>query len=68
MSSLQIWVNGQQQTTEARSIAELCVELGYGDQKIATAVNSNFIPVAQRADIMLAEGDRVEILTPRQGG
>jgi sulfur carrier protein len=68
MCSLQIWVNGRQQTTEARSLAELCVELGHGEQKVATAVNGDFVPVARRAETTLAAGDRVEILSPRQGG
>ena len=68
MFSLQIWVNGQPQKTEASNLAELCVELGHGDMKVATAVNGEFVPAARRAEVVFAEGDRVEIVSPRQGG
>jgi sulfur carrier protein len=68
MSSLQIWVNGQQQTTEAHTLAELCLELGHGEDRVATAVNNDFVPASRRTEIVLAEGDRVEIVSPRQGG
>jgi sulfur carrier protein len=61
-------VNGHLQETEARTLAELCAALGYGDAKIATAVNGDFVPTASRADTALAGEDRVEIVAPRQGG
>jgi sulfur carrier protein len=61
-------VNGQLQETEARTLAELCAALGYGDAKIATAVNGDFVPAASRAQTALAREDRVEIVAPRQGG
>ena len=43
-------------------------ELGYGDSKVATALNEDFVPSAARAGTALSPGDRVEIVTPRQGG
>lgn len=61
-------MNGQLQETEARTLAELCAALGYGDAKIATAVNGDFVPAASRAETALAGEDRVEIVAPRQGG
>lgn len=61
-------MNGQPQETEARTLAELCAALGYGDAKIATAVNGDFVPAASRAETALAGEDRVEIVAPRQGG
>lgn len=68
MSALQIWVNGQPQGTGARTIAELCAELGHGDARVATALNGDFVPAARRQEAQLSEGDRVEIVSPRQGG
>lgn len=65
---MQIWVNGQPQGTHATTIAELCAELGHGDTKIATALNGDFVSAAQRQNTKLTEGDRVEIVSPRQGG
>ena len=61
-------MNGQPQETEVRTLAELCAALGYGDAKIATAVNGDFVPAASRAETALAGEDRVEIVAPRQGG
>lgn len=43
-------------------------ELGYGDAAVATAVNGAFVPAGARAGHGLAEGDRLEVLSPRQGG
>ncbi len=68
MCSLKILVNGEPQETFARNLAELCDMLGYGEAKIATALNGDFVPAASRADIALAWEDRVEIVAPRQGG
>lgn len=45
------------------------MELGHGpDSPVATALNGEFVPRETRADTPLAEGDRLEIITPRQGG
>jgi sulfur carrier protein len=65
---LLITVNGEARETSARTLAELCASLGYGEAKIATAVNAAFVPAAARAKIVLQNGDRVEIVSPRQGG
>ena len=65
---LKITVNGNQLDSAAKTLAELCLELQYGDAKIATALNGNFIAKEQRKDTALAEQDTVEIVAPRQGG
>ena len=39
-----------------------------GNDKIATAVNEAFVPASLRDQTNLADGDRVEIVAPRQGG
>jgi sulfur carrier protein len=61
-------VNGQPQETEARTLSELCAALGYGEAKIATALNGDFVPAASRPSAVLGSDDRVEIVAPRQGG
>jgi sulfur carrier protein len=61
-------VNGQPQETEARTLCELCAGLGYGEARIATALNGDFVPAAGRPAAVLRSGDRVEIVAPRQGG
>jgi sulfur carrier protein len=65
---MKLIVNGTAEETTATTLAGLLDALGYGGAKVATAVNEEFVPAAMRAGKVLAEGDRVEILTPRQGG
>jgi sulfur carrier protein len=68
MSSLKITVNGEARETQARTLAELCAALGYGEMKVATALNGEFVPKTRRAEARLGPEDKVEIVAPRQGG
>jgi sulfur carrier protein len=61
-------VNGEPQETDGRTLAELCASLGFGDAKIATALNGSFVPAARRTETPLKDHDKVEIVAPRQGG
>ena len=63
-----ILVNGEAADTPARTLAELLAELGHGEGAVATALNGDFVPKAARAGIRLSPGDRIEIVSPRQGG
>lgn len=65
---MRIVLNGEPQTTTARTLAELCAGLGLAGAKIATAVNGDFIPAPRRDRVTLSENDAVEIVAPRQGG
>jgi sulfur carrier protein len=65
---LKITVNGEARITEAKSLEELCRELGFFEVKIATARNGDFVPARARGSVALAEGDTIEVLSPRQGG
>ncbi len=65
---LKITVNGEARDTRARTLNELCEELGLGEAHVATARNGEFVPAKARAMAALAEGDNVEVLSPRQGG
>ena len=42
--------------------------VGQAEARVATAVNEDFVPAARRGAHTLQEGDRVEIVAPRQGG
>ena len=64
---MRITVNGEAVETAAGTLAALLDELGQGDAKVATAVNEVFVPMGARGRA-LAPGDRVEIVSPRQGG
>jgi len=65
---LNLVVNGEPTSTSARTLAELVKEAGFGDARVATAVNGDFVPERARASRQLADGDRIEIVSPRQGG
>ena len=61
-------VNGERCLTRAATIAALVADCGYGEAKIATALNGSFVPAKSRAATPLSDGDHVEIVAPRQGG
>jgi sulfur carrier protein len=63
-----IIVNGEEAGTDARTVAELVAERGFAQDRVATALNGEFVPRQARATTRLAPGDRVEIVAPRQGG
>ncbi|SEL37430.1 sulfur carrier protein [Roseovarius azorensis] len=65
---MKITINGTPQSTTAATLSDLLTELGYGQAKVATAVNEGFVPATMRAEHKLTEGDRIEIVAPRQGG
>jgi sulfur carrier protein len=65
---LQILLNGEPVATDAHTLDELCVKLGFAGAKVATALNGNFVAADRRDAARLSEADEVEIVAPRQGG
>ncbi len=65
---MDIFINGEPARIEAGNLAAALSELGYAGDRIATAVNEEFVATGDRAGLDLANGDRVEVLTPMQGG
>jgi len=65
---MKILVNGAWRETRHAELARALEELGYRASAVSTAVNGEFVPAAQRARTRLAEGDRLEVLAPMQGG
>lgn len=61
-------VNGQDSRVAAATVQALLAELGYDEALVAVAVNQDVVRRKDWAETGLTEGDRVEILTPRQGG
>ncbi len=68
MHAMDVVVNGRKTETAARSLLELIEEQKLGERKIATALNGNFVAEPQRAKTPLQSGDRIEIVSARQGG
>ena len=65
---MKIIVNGEVQESDAPTLDALLAELGKGEAKVATSVNEAFVPITLRAQHALQDGDRIEIVAPRQGG
>ena len=65
---MRIVVNGAPHEVQALTLAAALVELGYGEQRVATALDGDFVPAPQRADRALQPHCRIEIVSPRQGG
>lgn len=65
---MRILVNGSSREVRAAELSAALEELGYGGAVVATAVNGEFVPVTDRHTARLADGDRLEVLAPMQGG
>jgi len=65
---MKIIVNGDPVEVTEDTVAAVLGQLGYGSAKVATAVNESFVAATMRDRHRLVPGDRLEIVTPRQGG
>jgi len=63
-----IVVNGEPAGLAAATLGDALIELGYAEAVVATALNGEFVPARKRSATPLSDGDRIEILAPRQGG
>ncbi|MBW9088686.1 sulfur carrier protein ThiS [Rhizobium wenxiniae] len=61
-------VNGEALALEATTLADLLLALEYEGEWLATAINGDLVHREDRAETHLEEGDRIEILSPMQGG
>lgn len=61
-------VNGRPETVRARTLGSLLNELGFEGEWLGTAVNGELVTRAARAAQPIRDGDRIEILSPMQGG
>lgn len=65
---MKLIVNGASLEVEAETLLGALDALDYGGATVATAVNGAFVAAGARAARRLEDGDRVEIVAPRQGG
>jgi sulfur carrier protein len=65
---MKLVVNGEEQDIEAVTLATALVALELEDATVATALNGEFVPKRARESTPLRDGDRIEIVAPRQGG
>lgn len=64
---MHILLNGEGCQTRAATLADLLAEQGFGP-RVATARNGDFVPAGLRGATALADGDRIEVVAPMQGG
>lgn len=64
----ELTINGERQLVAAETLDGALIELGFGTAKVATALNGDFVPAARRGLVLLKAGDKIEIVTARQGG
>ncbi|HXE69384.1 MAG TPA: sulfur carrier protein ThiS [Hyphomicrobiaceae bacterium] len=65
---LKVFVNGEATVTSADTLAELVAQFGFAETGVATALNGDFVPRGARQTTRLVGDDKVEIVSPRQGG
>lgn len=65
---MRIFLNDDVHDVDAVTLAAVLDSLGFGGRKIATAVNGRFVAATARPVTQLAEGDRIEVVAPMQGG
>ncbi|EJF90603.1 sulfur carrier protein ThiS [Bartonella tamiae] len=65
---MKVFVNSETVDIQASHLAALLEELAFEGDWLATAVNSEVISAQQRKTYLLQEGDKIEILSPMQGG
>jgi sulfur carrier protein len=65
---MRIFLNDEVRDVDAGTLAMALDVLGFGGRKIATAVNGRFVAAPARPVTKLADGDRIEVVAPMQGG
>jgi sulfur carrier protein len=64
-----VYVNSSpKQLREKLSVRQALLDWGSDDTGIAIALNECFLPKSLYAETLLQAGDRLELLTPMQGG
>ncbi len=67
--TIEISVNSEsKQIDDRKTLAELLGEWGFESQRVAVAVNEDFVPRSTYSDVSLQAGDRVDVVAPVQGG
>ena len=61
-------INGEERQVAATTLADLLLALDYEGDWLATAVNGELVHREDRDTFTLGAHDRIEILSPMQGG
>jgi thiamine biosynthesis protein ThiS len=65
---MRVIVNGEEVAVSVATLAALLVVRGFEGEWLATAVNGRVAANTARGEYRLEDGDRIEVLSPMQGG
>jgi sulfur carrier protein len=66
---LTIVLNGEaRQFPQTLTVAQLLVEIGLAEHRVAVEVNQEIVPRSRHGDVALQSGDRVEVVRAIGGG
>ncbi|HTO32387.1 MAG TPA: sulfur carrier protein ThiS [Pararhizobium sp.] len=65
---MNLTINGEDHQTDISVLSDLLISLEYEGDWLATAVNGELVHREERAAFSLSDRDRIEILSPMQGG
>jgi sulfur carrier protein len=65
---MKLTINGEDHQTDISDLSQLLTSLEYEGDWLATAVNGELVHREERPGFVLCDRDRVEILSPMQGG
>ncbi|WP_438751009.1 sulfur carrier protein ThiS [Pararhizobium sp. O133] len=65
---MNLTINGEDHQTDISVLSDLLISLEYEGDWLATAVNGELVHREERAGFSLSDRDRIEILSPMQGG
>ena len=65
---MKITINGQEQTSDPITLAQLIEQLGMKQDRVAVELNRDIVPRARWTETDLSEGDRLEIVHFVGGG
>jgi sulfur carrier protein len=66
---ISVSLNNEKHELQENTLLSDALQLwGYGDSKIAVAINQEFIPRSAYSQQLLAEGDQIDIVKPVGGG
>ncbi len=65
---MKITINGQEQTSDSTTLAQLIDHLGMKQDRVAIELNRNIVPRTQWQETNLSEGDKLEIVHFVGGG
>ena len=67
--TIDVSLNGQRLSVEATPLQTLLLARGYKlEAAFACAINNSFVPRPQWPERVLADGDKIDIVTPITGG